>query len=145
VRRVRAYAEHANRAPLTARITALHAEQKRDAEIADILNAEGFRTTKLGRFSGKTVWLLRQELGLPPSRPNGPYPRQWEDGTYSVEGAAQAVGVLTGTIHKWLRTGRLTGQQSYVGAPWHIPLTPENITELQEYVQCVRRSRKEAV
>ncbi len=145
VRRVRAYADYANRERLQQRIRELHAEQRTDAEIAEMLNTEGFRTTKLGLFNNKTIWLFRKELNLPPIRPNGPHPLQWEDGTYSVEGAAQAVGVLTGAIHKWLRNGRLEGWHLYTGAPWHIGLTPDNILELRDYVQCVRRSKKGAV
>lgn len=145
VRRVVSYTAYADRDRLHQRIRELHAEHKHDGEIAEILNAEGFQTTKRGPFSGKTIWVLRQELGLPPVRANGPHPLQWEDGTYSVEGAAKAVGVLIGTIHKWLRNRRLTGYQLHKGAPWHIALTAEQITELQDYVLCVRRSRREAV
>ncbi len=145
VRRVRSYTDYANREQLDRRIRELHAEQKHDREIAEALNGEGFQTTKCGPFSGKTIWLLRKELGLPTIRANGPHPLQWEDGTYSVEGAAQAVGVTVGAIHKWLRNGRLVGYQLHKGAPWHISLTEEQITELQAYVGRVRRSRREAV
>ena len=67
-----------------------------------------------------------------------------EDGTYSVEGAAQAIGVFPGTIYKWLRTGRLEGHQLRKGTPWKVHLTPEDINELQNYVKRVRRSKKEA-
>ena len=75
----------------------------------------------------------------------GPHPLQWDDGTYSIEGAAQAIGVLVGAIHKWLRNGRLVGYQLHKGAPWHISLTEEQITELQDYDHRVRRSKKVAV
>jgi hypothetical protein len=66
-------------------------------------------------------------------------------GYYSVSEAAGAIGVFPGTIYKWLTVGRLRGRQLGKGLPWIIPLTPEQITDLQRYVQCVRRSKKEAV
>jgi len=49
-----------------------------DEDIASLLNAEGFRTTKRGLFSSKTIWLLCQRTGLPAVKPNGPHPDQWE-------------------------------------------------------------------
>lgn len=144
IRRVRSYSDHAQYDQIQQRIRDLHAEQKLDDEIAAALNAEGFRTTKRGPFDNKTIWLLRKEMDLPAIKPNGPHPMCWEDGTYSVQGAAEVIGVFSGTIHKWLRTGRLEGHQLRKGTPWKIVLTPEKISELQEYVRRVRRSKKEA-
>ncbi len=143
-RRVRSYADHAHFERIQQRIRELHAEQKLDDEIAAALNAEGFRTTKRCPFDNKTIWLLRKEMGLPAVKPNGPHPTCWEDGTYSVDGAAQAIGVFSGTIYKWLRTGRLEGHQLRKGTPWKVILTAEDINELQNYVKRVRRSKKEA-
>lgn len=145
IRRVRSYAEHARFEQIQQRILELHAEQKLDGEIADILNAEGFRTTKRGLFDNKTIWLLRKQMGLPAVKPNGPHPPRWEDGTYSIQGAAQVIGVFSGTIYKWLRTGLLEGHQLRAGSPWKVVLTEEKIKELKDYVQRVRRSKKEAL
>lgn len=143
-RRVRSYTEHARFDQIQQRIRELRAEQKLDDEIAAALNAEGYQTTKRRPFDNNAIWLLRKQMGLPAVKPNGPHPVRFEDGTYSVEGAAQAIGVFPGTIYKWLRTGRLEGHQLRKGTPWKIHLGPENIDELRDYVIRVRRSKKEA-
>jgi DNA invertase Pin-like site-specific DNA recombinase len=143
-RRVIGYAEHARFEQIQQRIRELHGEQKLDGEIAAILNAEGFRTTKRGRFDNKTIWLIRKQMGLPAVKPNGPHPMCWENGAYSVQGAAEAIGVFPGTIYKWLETGRLEGCQLRKGSPWKIYLTDEQIDELKGYVERVRRSKKGA-
>jgi DNA invertase Pin-like site-specific DNA recombinase len=144
-RRVISYREHAHYELIQQRIRELHAEGKFDAEIAEALNAEGLLTTKQRPFDNKTIWILRKGMGLRSVKKYGNLPNRWEDGCYSVEGAAKVIGVFPGTVFKWLRTERLTGQQPRKGTPWEVFLTPEKITELQEYVQRVRRSRKKAL
>ncbi len=65
-------------------------------------------------FTGGTVWQLREKWTIPTVKINNGKarnPAQWEDGTYSVEGAAARLGVFPGTIHKWLKGGKLTGYQ----------------------------------
>jgi len=143
-RRVRSYQDHAHLDRIQQRIWELHAAGKLDDEIADALNAEGLLTTKQGPFDKKTIWWIRNHLRIPAVKPNGPHPSQWQNGTYSAEGAAEAIGVFIGTIYKWIKTGRLEAYQPRKGTPYQISLTPEKITELQEYVQRVRRSKKEA-
>jgi hypothetical protein len=143
-RRVSSYDQHADIDRIEQRIRELHGEQEMDEEIASILNAEGLRTTKRGLFNNNAVWFLRRRMGLAALKPSGPLPERCEDGAYSVEGAAKAVGVLPGAIFKWLRTGRIQGEQLRKGMPWKILLTPERIGELQAYVQRVRRSRRQA-
>jgi hypothetical protein len=131
---------------LQQRIRELNAAQKIDAEIAIILNAEGYRTARLHRpFTGNTVWLLREKWHIPTVKINGKEhnPAQWEDGTYSVEGAAARLGVFPGTIHKWLKVGKLTGYQLSKGMPWKVSLTEEDMTRLQEWLRLARRSRRE--
>jgi DNA invertase Pin-like site-specific DNA recombinase len=142
IRRVRSYEEHARFEQIQQRIRELHAEQKLDDEIAAILNTEGFQTTKRGRFDNKAIWLIRKQMKLPAVKPNGPHPMCWDDGTYSVQGAAQAIGVFPGTIYKWLKTGRLEGYQLRKGSPWKIHLSTGRINELKDYVERVRRSKK---
>jgi DNA invertase Pin-like site-specific DNA recombinase len=144
VRHVQSYAEYAHLEALQKRIVELAALEKTDREMAAILNEEGFRTARGSLFSNKMIWLLRQEWGLPAAQASSPEPLRWPDGAYTIHGAAMAIGVFPGTIHKWLRTGRLQGQQRVRGAPWKIPLTDEQITSLQSYVKRVRRSKKEA-
>jgi DNA invertase Pin-like site-specific DNA recombinase len=143
-RRVRSYQDHAYLDRIQQRIWEMHAAGKLDDEIAAALNAEGLLTTKQGAFDKKTIWWIRHHLGVPAVKPNGPHPDQWQNGTYSAQGAAAEIGVFVGTIYKWIKTGRLEAYQPRKGTPYQISLTPEKITELQDYVQRVRRSKKDA-
>jgi hypothetical protein len=143
-RRVRSYADYADLEALQQRVRELLAEQRLDDDIAAILNTEGFRTARDHPFTSKMIWLLRQQWGLPAAKINGPHPLWWDDGTYSIEGAAAIIGVSPGTIYKWLQCGRVEGYQLVKGTPWKIVLTEEQIASLRAYVQRVRRSKKEA-
>lgn len=143
-RRVRSYAEHAELEALEQRLRQLHGHVKMDHEIAAALNAEGFRTTRGGDFSGQVVWLLRQRWKLPAVEPKRASRLGWEDGAYTVEGAAQALGVFPGTIYKWLRMGKLEGHQRAKGMSWEIYLEEEDLAAWRSYVERVRRSKREA-
>jgi len=143
-RRVTAYQNHAHFDRIQQRIHELHADGKLDDEIADALNAEGLLTTKQGPFDVKTIWWMRSRLGIPAVKPNGPHPMRWDSGSYSAQGAAEAISVYIGTIYKWIQSGRLEASQPRKGTPYQIFLTSEKIAELQDYVQRVRRSKKEA-
>jgi DNA invertase Pin-like site-specific DNA recombinase/uncharacterized protein YndB with AHSA1/START domain len=143
-RNVQRYAEHPRLEALQRRIWELNAAQKMDAEIAAILNTEGFRTARGRRFSGSVVWQIRQQWQVPAVKENGNdcNPPCWSDGTYSVKGMAQAAGVTLGTVYKWVRKGLAKGQQLVKGMPWKILATEEDITALQDYVKRVRRMKR---
>lgn len=142
-RRVCSYREHADAQRIQQRVRELHAEGKLDDEIAEILNTEGLQTSKKGPFSHHVVWFLRRRLGLRAAKQNGVLPARWEDGAYTVRGAAEAIGVYPGTIHTWLRTGRVHGEQPRRGTPWRISLAEKDIERLRRYVERARRSRRE--
>ena len=143
-RRVRSYEEYALSKSIYQRIRELHGQGKLDDEIAAELTAEGLHGPKGCVFSHGTIWLLRQKMGLPAVIPTGTLlPAQWEDGVYSVQGAAEVIDVYPGTIHKWLKTGRIHGRQIRKGTPWKVFLSGAEITQLRDYVQRARRSRKE--
>ena len=147
-RSVRSYEASADVEALEQRVRELNAAQLIDAQIAAILNAEGYRTARLQRpFTGGTVWLLREKWDIPTVKINGKEhnPAQWEDGSYSVEGAAARLGVFPGTIHHWLKVGKLTGYQLAKGMPWKVYLTEEDVTRLQEWLRRARRLRREAL
>ena len=147
-RSVRSYEASADVEQLEQRIRDLNAAQLIDAQIAEILNAEGYRTARLHRpFTGGTVWLLREKWDIPTVKINGKEdnPAQWEDGSYSVQGAAARLGVYSGTIHHWLKVGKLTGSQLAKGMPWKIYLTEEDVTRLQEWLRRARRLRREVL
>jgi DNA invertase Pin-like site-specific DNA recombinase len=146
-RAVNRYEEYVDRDTVQQRIRELNADHHLDAEIATILNAEGYRTARLHHaFTGNMVWLLRKKWGIPTVKINGKEhnPLQWPDGTYSIEGAARKLGVFPGTIYKWLHEGQLTGTQLAKGMPWKVQLTQEDMTRLQDWLHQVRRLKKEA-
>jgi hypothetical protein len=71
-------------------------------------------------------------------------PPQWPDGSYSIQGAAAALGVTTQTIFDYLARGLLAGHQLTKGQPWQIDLSAEQIDRLRAHVQRIRRSKMEA-
>jgi hypothetical protein len=145
-RRVQSYQSYAHQTELRQRIAELNAGQRMDEEIAVALNAEGLRTAHGDLFTGALVWMLRKKWGIVAIRVKAmpTNPPRWDDGTYSIDGAAATLGVYSGTIHKWLRVGRLDGCQLAKGMPWQIPITDEKIETLRVYVAHARRSRREA-
>ena len=143
-RRVRSYAEHALTERINTRVRELHAQGRLDDQIAEALNSEGLRTSKKLPFNHNAIWFLRRRLGLRAVKPNGVLPARWQDGAYTVHGAAEAIGVYPETIHKWLRTGRIRGEQPRRGTPWRIFLAEEDVHRLRQYIQRVRRSKREA-
>lgn len=142
-RRVQGYAQHAESEQLQQRVRLLNGEEKLDAEIATILTAEGFRTTRGGVFTGPLVWRLRQQWGIPTVNPAS-NPARWPDGSYAIQSAAAVLGVYPGTVFQWLRRGVLTGQQIGKGLPWKIPLTDDRIAQLRARLTRTRRSSKKA-
>ena len=143
-RRVLGYVDYADMDRVETRIRELHNQQKMDEEIAAALNSEGFRTAHRQLFNNNLIWILRKRLGLPTVIHQGFNPNRWEDGTYSVEGAASLVGVFSGTIYKWIHSGLLEAHQVAKGTPWEIILDAEKVASLKSHLQRVRRSKKRA-
>ena len=144
-RRVRSYAECADRTGLRQRLGELAAARLEDEEIAATLDAEGYRPARGVSFNGPLIWRLRHVWRIPK-------PPVWATGTppadataYSVAGAAQALSVFPGTIYKWLRMGRLRGEQRKKNRQWIIYLNAEEVARLRAYAERVRPSRKGAV
>ena len=144
IRRVTSYADYADTERLYQRIRELHAEQKMDQEIAATLNTEGYRTPHHQSFTSKLLWILRKELGLPSVIHQGFIPERWEDGSYSVDGAAKVLGAFKGTIYTWIYGGRLQAHQVGKGTPWKIILDEETIVSLKSRLESMNRSRKRA-
>ena len=130
-RRVSTYADYARLEELQQRLRELTGTQQPDDAIAHTLNAEGFCNAHGQPFTGKMIWLLRKKWDLPARKTNLPFPLRWQDGSYSVAGVAAAIGVQLTTVYKWLKQGRLQGQQSAPGLPWKIFLTKAQLASLQ--------------
>lgn len=145
-RRVQSYAHHADPDQLQRRIRELNAANKMDAEIAIILNAEGFCSAHGPAFKGETIHLLRKRWHIPTVKINGTTmnPRRWPDGTYSVQGAAEVLGITSQTIFDWLRKGWLSGHQLAKGMPWQIMLSDVQAMELRSRIRHTNTSKREA-
>lgn len=142
-RRVSSYDNHADLELIEERVRQLHAQQKMDKEIAEVLNTEGFRTTLGQLFNGNAIWLLRKRWNLPSVNPTGSNPTQWDDGAYSVEGLAALLDVFPGTVYQWLRKGRISGRQLGKGTPWKLYLSQDDIDTLRQQIRRVNHSKKE--
>jgi hypothetical protein len=144
-RTVQSYTAHADADQIRDRIIELNGMQKMDGEIAAILNDEELRTAHGPEFSGKMIHLLRKRWGITTVKLNGTAanPQRWPDGSYSVQGAAEILGITSQTIFDWLRKGWLSGQQLAKGMPWQISLSPKQTAELKARVRHTSRSRRE--
>ena len=145
-RRVHTYRDYIDIERLRKRITELNGAGKMDKEIAEILNREGFVAARACAFKGENVWLLRTRWGIPTVKINGAAanPARWPDGSFSVQGAAAALGITSQTVFDYLERGLLAGRQLTKGQPWQIDLTDEQINRLRTHVRHTRRSKKEA-
>src|SRR3954465_10827830 len=76
--------------------------------------------------------------------PTGANPPRWADGSYSVQGAAAAIGVTPQVIFDYLANRLLQGRQIAKGQPWQIDLTIKQISQLKRRLLSTRRSKKEA-
>ena len=137
-RQVQSYAAHADADQIRNRIIELNAAQKMDDEIATILNDEGLRTAHGPAFSGNMVYVLRKRWGITTSRSTAQQKTlsAGPTGSYSVQGAAEILGITSQTIFDWLRKGWLSG-------PWQIFLSPEQAAELRTRVRRTSRSKGE--
>ena len=145
-RSVRSYADHGKLDELRRRVTELNAGGLMDKQIAAVLNQEGIVSARLRPFTYENIWLLRPRWSLPAVKlsPVGSHPARWADGSYSVQGAASALGVTSQTIFDYLAHGMLSGRQLTKGQPWQIDLSPPQITALRERLRHTRRSRRTA-
>jgi DNA invertase Pin-like site-specific DNA recombinase len=142
-RRVQSYGVCVSTPVLERRLRELARAGKFDREIATILNEENIMSARGVPFQSNNVHVLRKRFAIRTAKINGidDNPARWPDGTYSVRGAADALGVTTQTIFKWLRGGSLSGTQIRVGQPWKIKLTPEKMRVLRSRVRRINRSK----
>jgi hypothetical protein len=145
---VSSYAVFTGAQALEQRVRELNAAGMMDAQIAATLEREGYQTPGLVHpITSKIVCHLRAKWKIPTVKLNNNQqnPAQWEDGSYSVEGAAAKLGVDQSTIFNWLKTGRLKGEQLSRSMPWKIYLTEDDERRLHEWLRRARRSKREAL
>jgi Recombinase zinc beta ribbon domain len=147
-RRVSSYAVFTGAQALEQRVRELNAAGLMDAQIAETLECEGYQTPGLIHpITSKIVCHLRAKWQIPTVKLNRNQhnPAQWEDGSYSVEGAAAKLDVDQSTIFNWLKTGKLKGEHLARSMPWKISLTEEDERRLHEWLRRARRSKREAL
>jgi predicted DNA-binding transcriptional regulator AlpA len=93
-----------------------------DAVIAGILNRQDRKSAYGHRFTANLVGNLRRHWNIPCfERPTNPP----EGELLTIKQTADALGVATSTIHRWLNDGIIAGEQLTYGAPWRIRLTDD--------------------
>jgi len=119
---------------LLARVTELAAAGRNNRQIADALNAEGFRPPKrTSRFSeGQVSTMIAQRgiRGRPKGRPAvltslGP-------GEWPVPGLAAELGMPAVTIYNWIYRGWITARHAPGTRNWIITAGDEQIRQLRE-------------
>ncbi|MDY0374721.1 MAG: hypothetical protein RBQ72_03195 [Desulfobacterium sp.] len=94
-----------------------------DAMIAGILNRQGRRTARNNRFTANRVGNLRRHWNIPKfDAANAPCE---DGGLVNVQKATKILGVVSGTVHRWLLDGFIAGEQITPRAPWRIKMTEE--------------------
>jgi hypothetical protein len=142
------YTDYADLDHLAGRLRALVADRKMDGEIAAILNAEGLLSARGRQFSGGEIHLLCKRWGIATVKINNgkeANPLRWPDGTYSVQGAAEALSITPQTVFDWLQKGRLSGKQLARGMPWKIGLTDSQIAELRPRARNTKASKNRGI
>jgi hypothetical protein len=119
---------------LLARVTELAEAGRSSRQIADTLNAEGFRPPKrTSRFTGEQVRALTTQRGIrrqPKGRPDALTslpPGQW-----SVPGLAAELGMPVPTIYTWIYRGWITARHATGSRCWIITADDQQIRELRE-------------
>lgn len=114
-RPVKRYDLQADYPQLVARLRAWGAEGLSAAEIAERLNAEGFRPPKrVDHFKAGMVRRLLWHLGLARREPHGSTAGLGRD-EYRPGGLAQRLGVPRDTVRRWLRVGWVTARRDARG------------------------------
>ena len=127
------YQDYVDGERIEARIRQLHAAHQTDRQIADALNADGYRTTHNECFHYKSIWYLRKRWGLVNVKFGAITEDRlrWEDGAYTVLGVMKALSINKDAVHRWRKAGHLQGSQQGPYMPWKFKLTQRQIRTLR--------------
>jgi hypothetical protein len=119
---------------LLARVTGLAAAGRSNRQIADVLNAEGFRPPKrTSRFSDQQVRTLISQRGIRaqakgrPAALTGLAPGEW-----SVPGMSAELGMPTASIYNWIYRGWITARHAPGTRNWIITADEQQMRQLRE-------------
>ena len=100
-----------------------------DDVIAGILNRQGRKTATGQRFTAGHVGNLRRYHKMDRFQPSATVS---EGELVTVQKAAELLGVVPSTLHRWINAGFIIGEQITPGAPWRIRITEELRTRFVE-------------
>ena len=119
---------------LLARVTELAAAGRNNRQIADALNAEGFRPPKrTSQFTSGQVRTLITQRGIR-SQPKGrpAVLTSLEPGEWSVPSLAAKLGMPTATIYNWIYRGWITARHAPGTKNWIITADDAQMRQLRE-------------
>jgi hypothetical protein len=93
-----------------------------DEVIAGIFNKQGRLTATGERFTANQVGSLRRYRNIPCFQAPADPPA---GDVVTIRQAARILGIVPGTIHRWLNDGFIAGEQLTPGAPWRIRMTDD--------------------
>jgi DNA invertase Pin-like site-specific DNA recombinase len=119
---------------LLARITGLAAAGRNNRQIADVLNAEGFRPPKrTSRFTHKQVRTLISQRGIRSQAKGRPAAlTSLAPGEWSVPGLSAELGMPTASIYNWIYRGWITARHAPGTRNWIITANDEQLRQLRE-------------
>src|SRR5271166_598400 len=119
---------------LLARVTELAAAGRNNRQIADALNAEGFRPPKrTSRFSDQQVRTLISRRGIRSQAKGRPAVlTSLAPGEWSVPGLSAELGMPTASIYNWIYRGWITARRAPGGRNWIILADQQQMRELRE-------------
>jgi DNA invertase Pin-like site-specific DNA recombinase len=119
---------------LLARVTELAGAGHNSRQIADALNAEGFRPPKrTDRFTGELVRSLISQNGIRTSQKGRPAVLTGlPSGQWSVPGLSAELGMPVPTIYTWIYRGWITARRVPGSKNWIITADDEQLRQLRE-------------
>jgi hypothetical protein len=116
------------------RVTGLAAAGRNNQQIADVLNAEGFRPPKrTSRFTGGQVRTLVNQRGIRAQAKGRPAVLTGlPHGEWSVPALATELGMPTATIYNWIYRGWITARHAPGGKNWIITADDQQLRKLRE-------------
>lgn len=108
------------------------ATEHTDAEIAELLNGQGKRSSRGKRFTAKMIGWIRYKHRIPAVE----LKRSHE---LTVAEVAVQFGVSHGVVYYWIDRDILPARQQVPGRPYWITLTEEKASELRDWVQSSKR------
>jgi DNA invertase Pin-like site-specific DNA recombinase len=119
---------------LLARVTGLAAAGRSNRQIADVLNAEGFRPPKrTSRFSDQQVRTLISQRGIRATAKGRPAVlTSLAPGEWSVTSLSAELGMPTASIYNWIYRGWITARHAPASKNWIITADDEQMRQLRE-------------